>query len=179
MRLKWLDFDNSFSSRSKYYEAMGLGSASSYTGTAKQNNAMIELMKKNGYKIGSKSTDDELNWIHPNEILYRASDGGMLHTFGNGDKVFTEDMANNLWNIAQMNLASNIPKYDFAPVTKQGQSQNISIDIGDVQVVANNPQEFTQQMKAVIKSDSSVRKLLNDVTFGDSLGRNTLTRFTR
>lgn len=48
-RLKFNDFDSSFSRRRVYYEKMGLGKASSYTGSSTQNQKMISWMKKNGY----------------------------------------------------------------------------------------------------------------------------------
>lgn len=40
-RLKWHNFDSSMAARRSYYQAMGLGSASSYTGGYSQNMAML------------------------------------------------------------------------------------------------------------------------------------------
>ena len=52
MRLKYNDFDTSWNNMKKYYEGMGLGSASSYTGSYSQNVKMLSWMKKNGYSSG-------------------------------------------------------------------------------------------------------------------------------
>ena len=49
-RLKYNDFDSSFSRRKTYFEKMGLGKASSYTGSSSQNQKMVSWMIKNGFK---------------------------------------------------------------------------------------------------------------------------------
>ncbi len=49
-RLKLNNFSTSWSNMAKYYQGMGLGSASSYTGSYSQNVAMLNWMKANGFK---------------------------------------------------------------------------------------------------------------------------------
>ena len=49
-RLKYNDFDSSFSARSSYYSAMGF--SGKYTGSAAQNTQMLAWLKSNGYRRG-------------------------------------------------------------------------------------------------------------------------------
>lgn len=59
-------------------------------------------LSKLGYRKGSFSTDDELNWLHDNEVVIRKSDGAILQPFNSGDMVFTSKMSENLWKMAQI-----------------------------------------------------------------------------
>ena len=52
-RIKWHDYDSSFSARAGYYEQMG--NDDPYYGTSEQNIQMLEYMKSHGLKKGSKS----------------------------------------------------------------------------------------------------------------------------
>lgn len=49
-RLKYHNFDSSWSNMAMYYEKMGLGSRSSYVGSYQQNVNMLNWMKKNGFR---------------------------------------------------------------------------------------------------------------------------------
>ena len=68
----------------------------------KQMMDLEEQIRKGGYRKGSFSTDDELNWLHDNEVVIRKSDGAILQPFNSGDMVFTSKMSENLWKMAQI-----------------------------------------------------------------------------
>lgn len=54
-RLKYHNYDSSFSARSRYYKGMGF--SGTYTGSAGQNTNMINWMKKNGFASGGTVGD--------------------------------------------------------------------------------------------------------------------------
>lgn len=136
---------------------------------------LVNALKKKGYASGSKSIPyDQNNWIHAGELLYRTSDGGLLMPLGSGDKVFTKEMSDNLWNMAQMNLQPVLPKYDFSSFANKGVgSNNWSGDVVfNVEMYGvNDPQEFAQQIKQVYSNNTgNVRNMIQtDMFSGDSL----------
>lgn len=175
-RLAYRGFDNSFAARASYYEAMGLGSASSYTGSSEQNKAMIKLMKENGFAkggtIGSliKSTGEDGFVLARTgeEVLSLEKISALKDAF-----ISIDPIVDNLKNLT----STTLPKLSATNLQK---IQDVSIQIGDIQMYGvNNPEEFASQLKSTINTDSSVRKILNDVTLGNALGKNTLTRFTK
>jgi len=70
--------------------------------TAANKKAIYKLMKGIGYRSGSHSTDDELNWLHDNEVIIRKSDGAILQPFNSGDMVFTSTQSENLWRLSKL-----------------------------------------------------------------------------
>ena len=75
----------------------------------KQRNSLLQeadkldkLAAASGYRKGSHSTDNEINWLHEGEIIYRKSDGAILQPFGSGDKVFTSLQSENLWKMSRI-----------------------------------------------------------------------------
>lgn len=170
-RLAYHDFDPSFEARASYYQAMGLGSSSSYKGTAKQNLAMIAEMKKHGMRQGG--TIGSL-------IKSTGEDGFVLARTGEEilslDKIkelgFTFEKMKPIVDTMKMlpNVQSNV----------SNKTMDIKVDIGDIQMYGvNDPEQFAAQLKGAINNNSSVRKMLNDVTLGNALGHNSLTRYTR
>ncbi|MBR1694055.1 MAG: hypothetical protein IJ709_01435 [Selenomonas sp.] len=54
-----------------------------------------------GYAKGTKGVkEDELNWLHEGELVYRKADGAILRPFGAGDMVFTNKQTENLWKMS-------------------------------------------------------------------------------
>jgi len=66
-----------------------------------QNQVQAQL-SASGYAKGSKSTKDELNWLHDSEVIIRKSDGAILQPFNSGDMVFTSKQSENLWKMSQL-----------------------------------------------------------------------------
>ena len=165
-RLKSADIDSSFNARAKYYAAMG--GSGTYVGSASQNNWMISEMKKHGYKVGSRNIPyDQNNWIHDREVLFRKSDGAMLMPLGQGDKVFTDDMVNRLWEMSKdypHQYKLDMPKQDFSVLKNKGV---MSVNVGDVEYNielpnVHNAQEFAEQFKQVFDKDvGNVRKMID------------------
>ena len=100
-RLKYHNYDSSFSARAKYYKSMGF--KDEYTGSLKQNSAMISWMKKNGYKHGVRDlSENELAWTQENgtEYIIRPSDGAILTPLAKRDSVLNATASGNIWDMA-------------------------------------------------------------------------------
>lgn len=85
--------------------ATGKGGITSILGIPNSVNGteLVKILKLRGYSSGTNDIDDEeLNWLHSGEIVYRKSDGAILRPFNPGDMVFTKDMSENLWKMSQI-----------------------------------------------------------------------------
>lgn len=63
-------------------------------------------------KGSSKISRDQIGWTNEQgqELLYRNKSGAILTPLSSGDKVFTNEMANNLWNMSQSGGLENLVK---------------------------------------------------------------------
>ena len=203
-RLKWHDYDSSKEVRAIYYEMMGLGSSDEYYGSAEQNIAMLSWMKEKGYADGSRYiTKRQIAFTQENgsEMIYDKSTGsmltpvsmaqfirslqqksGMLTYLETGDKVFTNNMSENLWKIARNPYDFGVdikPDFNYdIPVAVTGSANNhVKIDFGDVQVTlpnVKNYQEFMQQAQA----DKNFAKMVESIALGKAFGANTFDKCT-
>lgn len=94
-----------------------------------------KALKGIGYRKGSKSTDDELNWLHNKEVIVRKSDGAILQPFNSGDMVFTSKQSENLWKMSQVD-----PNIIKQMVANPDMSKFIQPGITNVQKAENNSQ---------------------------------------
>ena len=146
-----------------------------YTIQDEQSTELTDVLQREGYARGSKNIPyKQNNWIHAGELLYRTTDGGLLMPLNSGDKVFTSAMAENLWDMAQMNLHPVVPNYDVSPlVNKVIGSNTWSGDVVfNVEMYGvNDPQEFARQIKLVYSNNTgNVRNMIQtDVFSGDML----------
>lgn len=203
-RLKWHDYDSSKEVRAIYYEMMGLGSSDEYYGSAEQNIAMLSWMKEKGYADGSRYiTKRQIAFTQENgsEMIYDKSTGsmltpvsmaqficslrqksGMLTYLETGDKVFTNNMSENLWKIARNPYDFGVdikPDFNYdIPMAVTGSANNhVKIDFGDVQVTlpnVKNYQEFMQQAQA----DKNFAKMVESIALGKAFGANTFDKCT-
>lgn len=97
--------------------------------------------------------------------LHLSAKTGVLKEVGENDKIFTHEMSENLWRLAQINpnlFERPTLKPINMPTRNVNSEQNLSINMGDINVSSNDPTEFANSMKQAIKSDSSVKKLIQD-----------------
>ena len=183
---------------------MGLGSSDEYYGSAEQNIAMLSWMKEKGYADGSRYiTKRQIAFTQENgsEMIYDKSTGsmltpvsmaqfirslqqksGMLTYLETGDKVFTNNMSENLWKIARNPYDFGVdikPDFNYdIPVAVTGSANNhVKIDFGDVQVTlpnVKNYQEFMQQAQA----DKNFAKMVESIALGKAFGANTFDKCT-
>ena len=136
----------------------------------------VSLDQLSGYYTGSKNiSEDQLAWTQEKgrELIYRASDGAMLTPLGEGDKVFTKQMSDNLWNVANgmmPNLKSTtaIPNISGAIGNTINNSNSITVSLPNVQ----NYDEF----KSALQKDTKFEKFVQQVTLGEVLGKNSLKK---
>lgn len=179
-RLAWLDYDNSFDARAKYFKAMG--GSGVYTGSAKQNSWMLsEMKKRKGYATGSRRImQNELAWTQENgqELIYRASDGAMLTPLGTGDAVFTAEMTNRLWDIANnpgifSGLTSvGLPKGMASTRTNSAVQNDVVMNISLPNVV--DVDGFVNELR----TNKKFEKVVQSMTIGNVIsGSNSLSKF--
>ena len=153
------------------------------------------------YAKGSKRIpEDQLAWTQEEgtEVIHRASDGALLTPLGQDDMVFTNEASRKLWEFSQdpegymakLGL-SGLKPVEFAmpsissmtkmpEIQRVAPNQNVNIQLGDIQMYGvNDPQEFAKQLKSTINNNSSVRKQLKDVAFGDMSSGNSFIRYAR
>lgn len=169
MRLKYHDIDSSFNMRKKYYEAMGLGSASSYRGTASQNRNLINQLKAHGYAHGTKSATKGIHLVgeEANEI---GISQGRLVDFSGGETVFNGDMTSKLWDFAKdptsflQNLSPVMPKF-------ANNNTSSSVDVGGVNIVmngVNDVETMGQQIRDTVSNDVRTQKFLKTFIYKDN-----------
>ena len=164
-RLKYFDFDSSESARAKFYK--GIYKAS-YTGTAAQNNKLIAEMKKHGFRKGGEIGD---------LIKLTGEDGFVLARKGEG--ILTPENMETLresikMSNATLSMINNLTKTPQIKPSNLNNTVNPTVNIGDIQVVANNPQEFAREFRNTVINDPKTQKMLstfigNQLTGGNSL----------
>ena len=183
-RLKYHDFDSSFSARSSYYNKMGF--SGTYTGTDSQNIQMLNWMKLNGYKNGVYNLKrDELAWtqeggkaeviLNPDGSITRP-DGSVLTPLKQGDSVLNADATKNLYSfmnnpqafVRSMGL-SNIP------VPQNTRQNTISNDI-QLTIELPNVQNY-EQFKYALQHDKQFEKVVQAMTTERAAGGSSLKKY--
>ena len=171
-RLKYRDYASDFNTRKMYYEKMGLGSASSYRGTASQNRNMINWMRNHGYKSGTKSATKGIHLVgeEANEIGIAQ---GRLVDFSGGETVFNGDMTKKLWAFADNPSAfmSDLVKPPTLPKLTSS-STNSNVDVGGVNIVmngVNDVQTFSKQMREALADNAQTQKMFRSFINKDSI----------
>lgn len=114
----------------------------------------------NKYAKGSKRiSSDQLAWTQEKgqELIFRSSDGAMLTPLNAGDKVFTAQMTDNLWELAKGRFTTNIPK--SAKGNTINNSNAISITLPNVK----NYEEF----KTALQNDPKMTSFIQQITLGE------------
>ena len=122
------------------------------------------------YKSGSRNiSKNQLAWTQDggSELIYRAVDGAILTPLNMGDKVFTHQMSENLWNLAQ------VPKLPSSKPNNANIKNDIQLNIG---VKADNYDEFVDSFKLALKNDSQCRKLVQCISVDELVGKGGLLR---
>ena len=163
-RLKYYDKDSSWDARAKYYS--DLGGSGTYTGSTTQNKWLISKMKENGFAQGGTIG---------NLIKRTGEDGFVLAR--TGEEILSLEKIEALRDIFE-NINPAMPNLNLTKVPsiqRRDIAQNVSLGgITIEQVVANNPQEFVQQLKTVMSRDLNVQKMVQEISFGQGLGNNTM-----
>lgn len=182
-RLKLHDYDSSFAARSQYYDQMG--GEGQYYATYDQNVWMLDWMKSHGYRKGTKSAISGLHIYGEDdpgsEVL--VTKYGVLRQFDSGDTVFNKDQVEKLWNLSKGittpnmymdNLGAKLP--DISNMSNN-LSNKVEVQFGDVTLSLPNVRNYEDFMKEAQK-DPKFEKMIQNMTLGQTLGRNSLNKLT-
>ncbi len=135
----------------------------------------VKLDQLNGYTKGSKKIDqNQLAWTQENgnEIIYRSTDGALLTPLGSGDMVFTNEMAQKLWEMAKGNIS--VPAFNSHKI-------NTNLDHGSKTVNNDNKIAITlpnvknySEFKSELQKDAKFVNFVQEVTLGEALGHNSM-----
>lgn len=139
-----------------------------------------DLASINGYEKGSEHIDKrQLAWTQEDkrEMIYRASDGAVLTKLNPGDKVFTNEMTENLWKMAQMNPAQMGITSQFTKLPDMSRnvsnSGNTTIQIGDIKMEGvNDVETFGRQLREEILRNGKTIQCITEAVSAKQLGKN-------
>lgn len=167
----------------KMYKKLGgiLGVKTDDTVTSKQKTAILNRMKFNGYKKGSEHIDkSQLAWTQENkrELIYRASDGAVLTKLNPGDKVFTNEMTENLWELAKTNPSLLYSSTNFVPklpdIAKSAGTSTI-VEVGDIVMNGvNDPETFGRQLREEICKNGKTTQCITEAVSAKQLKKNSI-----
>ena len=100
----------------------------------KKTGVLYKTLKEIGYfaKGSYNIPEDQMAWTQEKgqELIYRRADGAILTPLSTGDKVFTNQMSENLWKLAQNNALANALSSSAQPqISKNVTTINPSINI--------------------------------------------------
>lgn len=183
-RIKWHDYDSSFSARAGYYEQMG--NDDPYYGTSEQNIQMLEYMKSHGLKKGSKSAHGGLTLTDEDglgsEVIF-SKKYGTLRKLDTGDMVFNKDQVEKLWNLSKGITSPNMymdnlgAKLPDIPNISNNLANKVDVSYGDVSLSFPNVHNYEDFMKQA-QQDPKFEKMVQNMTLGQTLGRNSLSKLT-
>ena len=176
-RLKYSNYDSSFSARSDYYSDMGF--SGTYTGSAKQNTQMISWMKENGYRNGKyRLSKDELAWTQEGrqlEAIIRPSDGAILTPLAQDDSILKASATSNIFDFANdpsgfirdnLNIGNNVSGMPSQSVVGNTFDNDFSIQIELPNV--QNYEQFKYEMQHDKSFEQMIRAMSVDKMFGGS-----------
>ena len=138
-----------------------------------------DLASINGYEKGSEHIDKrQLAWTQENkrELIYRASDGAVLTKLNPGDKVFTNEMTENLWKMAQVNpslLTSGINYMPNLPEITKSAGTSTIVEVGDIVMNGvNDPETFGRQLREEICKNGKTTQCITEAVSAKQLGKN-------
>lgn len=162
-RLKYHNFDSSWSNMAMYYEKMGLGSRSSYVGSYQQNVNMLNWMKKNGFRHSGQLSS----------MISTAREDGLF--LGRKDDTI---LAKEDWLIASAMVEKLIDFSRLQPNTgaikgmtyTDSSENNFTMNFNLPNI--NNGQEFVDFLKT-----KKAQNIIQSYTTDAALGKNSLSKY--
>lgn len=181
-RLKYNSIASSFGARAGYYEQ--ITGDSDYYGTAEQNIRLLNYLKNNGYRKGTKSAKPGIHLTDEDglgsEVIF-SKKYGTLRKLDAGDMVFNKDQVEKLWNLSKGmpnmfvdNLGANLP--DISNISNN-LANKVDVSYGDVSLSFPNVHNYEDFMKQA-QQDPKFEKMVQNMTLGQTLGRNSLSKLT-
>jgi hypothetical protein len=137
----------------------------------KQKAAATGKNNANGYKTGLHyANKDEWAWTSEDgaEAWYDKSTGAIYTPIGIGDKVYTAEMAENLWQLAKGNIVSvgeGIKPALLQTSTTSNTSGDFNMNGFTINVTGvDNPEQFASKFVDILQNDTTVQKALRSST---------------
>ena len=124
--------------------------------------------KRKAYATGTRNiTSNQLAWTQDGggELIYRSSDGAILTPLNIGDKVFTAEMSENLWKLAQL---KGIPAIAGSGSRTINNNNAIAITLPNV----TNYEQF----KTALQNDPKMTQFIQQITLGEANGNAKLNK---
>ncbi len=181
-RLKYNSIASSFGARAGYYEQ--ITGDSDYYGTAEQNIRLLNYLKNNGYRKGTKSATAGIHRTDEDglgsEVIF-SKKYGTLRKLDTGDMVFNKDQVEKLWNLSKgmpnMFVDNLGAKLLDIPNISNNLANKVDVEFGDVTLSLPNVKNYEDFMKQMV-SDKRFLKAVQEGTLGQVLGRNSLNMLT-
>lgn len=185
MRLKYNDIDSSFGARADYYSAMG--GDGEYYGSSDQNIWMLDQLKSHGYRKGTNSAKHGIHLTDEDglgsEVI--VTKYGTLRQLEAGDTVFSKEQVQKLWDMSKgitaltpnMGLSNIANKLPDIPNISNSLANKVDVSYGDVTLSFPNVHNYEDIMKQMQK-DPKAEKMIQEMTLGQTLGRNSLSKLT-
>ena len=137
----------------------------------------VKLEQLKGYAKGSRRIyQNQLAWTQENgnEMLYRSKDGALLTPLGNGDMVFTNEMTQKLWELANGNIA--MPTFNPPKINTNLEQENKTINNDNkITITLPNVKNY-DEFKSELQNDNKFVGFVQEVTLGEALGHNSMRR---
>lgn len=162
-RLKWKDFDSSASARASYYKAMG--GTGTYTGSSKQNQWMIQQMKANGFAKGGTI----------GKLINKSGEDGFILA-RTGEEMLSLEKISAMKDVFEsmnpiVKMLNSMPIY--TPYNgSSGNTITNDIEMNIVLEGIHNSDEFITELK----TNKKFEKFVQQITIGNAMGRNTLSK---
>lgn len=130
----------------------------------------------NKFAKGSKKIPhDQLAWTQEKgqELIYRTGDGAMLTPLGSGDMVFTNEMAQRLWELSKTDVPT---AKDIQSIIPHGNGNGNTINNQNaISINLPNVKNY-EQFKEAMKKDGQFSSFIQEITFGQATGHNSLMK---
>ena len=137
----------------------------------------VKLEQLKGYAKGSRRINqNQLAWTQENgnEMLYRSKDGALLTPLSNGDMVFTNEMTQKLWEMANGNIA--MPTFNPPKINTNLEQENKTINNDNkITITLPNVKNY-DEFKSELQNDNKFVGFVQEVTLGEALGHNSMKR---
>lgn len=135
-----------------------------------------KLMHANGFAVGSRNIPKkQMAWTQEDgtELIFRSSDGAMLTPLNQGDMVFTAQMTQRLWELASGMIPNSLGGQKLPNISSN--NNNTINNNNEIVISLPNVNDY-ESFKQELQNDSRFEKFIQEVTIGQAMGNNSLSK---
>lgn len=159
------------------YKIFGVDNAKDlYTELKNLSEAGYNIANVKGFAKGSKSIPKkQMAWTQENgtELIFRSSDGAMLTPLNQGDMVFTAQMTQRLWELASGMIPNSLGGQKLPNISSN--NNNTINNNNEIVISLPNVNDY-ESFKQELQNDSRFEKFIQEVTIGQAMGNNSLSK---